>query len=195
MDRQRWAFALVGVAAARVGGETRIALAGAAPIPWLLVAGRARRRDAASRNGVQGRDRAHARGAGDGGALDTHPASSCGASSFPSCSSSCSRSRRAAATTSRSRPTPRRPSKSPAADGELRDGRGARAEGRRRPDGADGLARGRHDVHARRRDELRRLHDHARPGAGAARRRLRSSRSPRTASSTARRSTGSSPAS
>ena len=36
MDRQRWAFALVGVAAARVGDETRIALAGAAPIPWLL---------------------------------------------------------------------------------------------------------------------------------------------------------------
>ena len=38
MDRQRWAFALVGVAVARVGGETRIALAGAAPIPWLLSA-------------------------------------------------------------------------------------------------------------------------------------------------------------
>jgi xanthine dehydrogenase YagS FAD-binding subunit len=36
MDRQRWAFALVGVAAARVGAETRIALAGAGPIPWLL---------------------------------------------------------------------------------------------------------------------------------------------------------------
>jgi len=36
MDRQRWAFALVGVAAARVAGETRIALSGAAPIPWLL---------------------------------------------------------------------------------------------------------------------------------------------------------------
>jgi xanthine dehydrogenase YagS FAD-binding subunit len=36
MDRQRWAFALVGVAAARVGGETRLALAGAAPVPWLL---------------------------------------------------------------------------------------------------------------------------------------------------------------
>ena len=36
MDRKRWAFALVGVAAARSGGETRIALAGAAPIPWLL---------------------------------------------------------------------------------------------------------------------------------------------------------------
>jgi xanthine dehydrogenase YagS FAD-binding subunit len=36
MDRKRWAFALVGVAAARVGGQTRIALAGAAPIPWLL---------------------------------------------------------------------------------------------------------------------------------------------------------------
>ena len=36
MDRQRWAFALVGVAAARIGGETRIALAGAAPVPWLL---------------------------------------------------------------------------------------------------------------------------------------------------------------
>ncbi len=38
MDRQRWAFALVGVAAARVGGETRIALSGAAPVPWLLSA-------------------------------------------------------------------------------------------------------------------------------------------------------------
>ena len=36
MDRQRWAFALVGVAAARTGAETRIALAGAAPVPWLL---------------------------------------------------------------------------------------------------------------------------------------------------------------
>jgi xanthine dehydrogenase YagS FAD-binding subunit len=36
MDRKRWAFALVGVAAARAGGEVRIALAGAAPVPWLL---------------------------------------------------------------------------------------------------------------------------------------------------------------
>ena len=36
MDRKRWAFPLVGVAAARTGGETRIALAGVAPIPWLL---------------------------------------------------------------------------------------------------------------------------------------------------------------
>ena len=36
MDRQRWAFALVGVAAARTDGETRIALAGVAPVPWLL---------------------------------------------------------------------------------------------------------------------------------------------------------------
>jgi xanthine dehydrogenase YagS FAD-binding subunit len=36
MDRKRWAFALVGVAAARSGGETRIALSGAAPIPRLL---------------------------------------------------------------------------------------------------------------------------------------------------------------
>ena len=36
MDRKRWAFPLVGVAAARVNGETRIALAGVAPIPWLL---------------------------------------------------------------------------------------------------------------------------------------------------------------
>jgi xanthine dehydrogenase YagS FAD-binding subunit len=38
MDRKRWAFPLVGVAAARVGGTTRIALAGVAPIPWLLEA-------------------------------------------------------------------------------------------------------------------------------------------------------------
>jgi xanthine dehydrogenase YagS FAD-binding subunit len=36
MDRKRWAFPLVGVAAARCAGETRIALAGVAPIPWLL---------------------------------------------------------------------------------------------------------------------------------------------------------------
>jgi xanthine dehydrogenase YagS FAD-binding subunit len=36
MDRQRWAFPQVGVAAAKIGGETRIALAGVAPIPWLL---------------------------------------------------------------------------------------------------------------------------------------------------------------
>jgi xanthine dehydrogenase YagS FAD-binding subunit len=36
MDRKRWAFPLVGVAAARVGGAIRIALAGVAPIPWLL---------------------------------------------------------------------------------------------------------------------------------------------------------------
>jgi xanthine dehydrogenase YagS FAD-binding subunit len=36
MDRQRWAFPQVGVAAARVGGGTRVALAGVAPIPWLL---------------------------------------------------------------------------------------------------------------------------------------------------------------
>ena len=36
MDRKRWAFPLVGVAAARAGGETRVALAGVAPVPWLL---------------------------------------------------------------------------------------------------------------------------------------------------------------
>ena len=36
MDRKRWAFPQVGVAAARAGGEIRIALAGVAPIPWLL---------------------------------------------------------------------------------------------------------------------------------------------------------------
>ncbi len=36
MDRRKWAFPLVGVAAARSGDEIRIALAGVAPIPWLL---------------------------------------------------------------------------------------------------------------------------------------------------------------
>ena len=36
MDRRAWSFPLVGVAAARVAGEVRIALAGVAPIPWLL---------------------------------------------------------------------------------------------------------------------------------------------------------------
>jgi len=36
MDRRKWAFALVGVAAARTGDVTRLALAGVAPTPWLL---------------------------------------------------------------------------------------------------------------------------------------------------------------
>ena len=35
-DRQKWAFALVGVAAARFGSEVRLALCGVAPIPWAL---------------------------------------------------------------------------------------------------------------------------------------------------------------
>ncbi len=39
MERKRWAFPLVGVAAARSGGATRIALAGVAPVPWLLDGG------------------------------------------------------------------------------------------------------------------------------------------------------------
>jgi xanthine dehydrogenase YagS FAD-binding subunit len=34
MDRRRWAFALVGVAAARFGDDVRLGLAGVAPIPW-----------------------------------------------------------------------------------------------------------------------------------------------------------------
>ena len=36
MDRRAWSFALVGVGAARFGDAVRIALAGAAPIPWEL---------------------------------------------------------------------------------------------------------------------------------------------------------------
>jgi xanthine dehydrogenase YagS FAD-binding subunit len=36
MDRKKWSFPIVGVAAARFGGEVRIALAGVAPIPWTL---------------------------------------------------------------------------------------------------------------------------------------------------------------
>ena len=36
MDRQRFGFPLVGVAAARYGEETRLALAGVAPVPWSL---------------------------------------------------------------------------------------------------------------------------------------------------------------
>ncbi len=36
MDRRAWSFALVGVAGARVGAELRLALAGVAPIPWVL---------------------------------------------------------------------------------------------------------------------------------------------------------------
>jgi xanthine dehydrogenase YagS FAD-binding subunit len=36
MDRKRWAFALVGVAAARFDDGVRLALAGVAPVPWSL---------------------------------------------------------------------------------------------------------------------------------------------------------------
>jgi xanthine dehydrogenase YagS FAD-binding subunit len=36
MDRKRWSFPQVGVAAARTSAGTRIALSGVAPIPWLL---------------------------------------------------------------------------------------------------------------------------------------------------------------
>jgi xanthine dehydrogenase YagS FAD-binding subunit len=36
MDRRKWAFPLVGVAAVRTGGTIRMALAGVAPIPWTL---------------------------------------------------------------------------------------------------------------------------------------------------------------
>lgn len=39
MDRARWSFPVVGVAAARTEGGTRIALAGVAPVPWLLPGG------------------------------------------------------------------------------------------------------------------------------------------------------------
>jgi xanthine dehydrogenase YagS FAD-binding subunit len=36
MDRRRWAFPQVGVAVARTGDAVRTALAGVAPIPWLI---------------------------------------------------------------------------------------------------------------------------------------------------------------
>jgi xanthine dehydrogenase YagS FAD-binding subunit len=36
MDRRKWAFPLVGVAAVRSAGGIRVALAGVAPIPWTL---------------------------------------------------------------------------------------------------------------------------------------------------------------
>jgi xanthine dehydrogenase YagS FAD-binding subunit len=39
MERKRWAFPIVGVAAARRAGATRVALAGVAPVPWLLTDG------------------------------------------------------------------------------------------------------------------------------------------------------------
>jgi len=38
MDRKKWAFPLVGVAAARFGDVIRLALAGVAPIPWVIEA-------------------------------------------------------------------------------------------------------------------------------------------------------------
>jgi xanthine dehydrogenase YagS FAD-binding subunit len=41
MDRRTWSFPVVGVAAARTGGEMRLALAGVAPVPWLLASAEA----------------------------------------------------------------------------------------------------------------------------------------------------------
>ena len=61
MDRKRWSFPQVGVAVAKVGGETRIALAGVAPIPWRIDADRGSRlRDAAAADGVEAPARARA---------------------------------------------------------------------------------------------------------------------------------------
>ena len=63
MDRKRWAFALVGVAAARYDDGVRLALAGVAPIPWeLQLARRARGGRAPARDRVQGRARPEALG-------------------------------------------------------------------------------------------------------------------------------------
>src|SRR5262245_52068962 len=39
MERKRWSFPIVGVAAVRRGDETTVALSGVAPIPWLLTGG------------------------------------------------------------------------------------------------------------------------------------------------------------
>ena len=39
MDRRRWAFAIVGVGAARFGDDVRFGLAGVAPIPWAKLDG------------------------------------------------------------------------------------------------------------------------------------------------------------
>jgi xanthine dehydrogenase YagS FAD-binding subunit len=36
MERRKWSFAIVGVAAARYSDGVRVALAGVAPIPWAL---------------------------------------------------------------------------------------------------------------------------------------------------------------
>ena len=36
MERKRWSFPIVGVAAVRRGSDTMVALAGVAPVPWLL---------------------------------------------------------------------------------------------------------------------------------------------------------------
>jgi xanthine dehydrogenase YagS FAD-binding subunit len=36
MDRARFSFPLLGVAAARYGGDVRLALSGVAPVPWVL---------------------------------------------------------------------------------------------------------------------------------------------------------------
>jgi xanthine dehydrogenase YagS FAD-binding subunit len=41
MDRRTWSFPVVGVAAVRTGGEMRLALAGVAPVPWLLASAEA----------------------------------------------------------------------------------------------------------------------------------------------------------
>ena len=98
MDRKRWSFPQVGVAAARSGSGTRVALAGVAPIPWLLAAGGRRLGDAAAADGLEGRRRAGARPARGRPAapeLDKVPArnADCGSSSSSPSPASRARSR------------------------------------------------------------------------------------------------------
>ena len=135
MDRKRWAFALVGVAAARVGGETRIALSGAAPDPVAARVAWRRCGDAAAGNRVQGRDR-RARSSTAPSQLSRsatirRPSAACACSSL---------SLPAAATTTAASRQRRLRSRPPATwDGTRR--RGARAEAGRRRAAADGRAR------------------------------------------------------
>ena len=167
MDRRRWAFALVGVAAARSAARR----GSRSPAPRRCRGSWPRRTSSTGRrrsgHGVQGRDRPRARGPSHGCAVDSIPAlvmrrilvpvllalvlslAACGGGDEPESVGG----------------EPRRPA------GVSARGRGcetvAPSEAGRRPDRADGRARGGHDLRARRRDELRRLHDHPRPEAGA----------------------------
>jgi hypothetical protein len=173
MDRRRWSFALVGVAAARFGDDVRFGLAGVAPIPWAELDGATPLPGTAYKTQILDA-LGHARASGRRGVARSivsrvaNPVTRCSL-----CSSRAARSDAEAATSSRARqrPATRRPLGEGCAD----------ATAQTHDDGSEPnehlKLEADEDVPARLRDELRRLHGDARTRKRRRTRRPRSSRS------------------